>query len=93
MPDFIRVFGAFPIARNDLRHIFADHEATTRHETADEACLAAAEAFARTAAYVAGVAFTRVIDLIAGECGRPEVIMSFGDAHAREQWANGGLVE
>jgi hypothetical protein len=61
MPDFIRVFGAFPIARNDLGHIFADHEATARHETADEACFAA-EAFARTAAYVAGVAFTRVID-------------------------------
>jgi hypothetical protein len=88
MPDFIRVYGAFPIARSDAGNILADHDATVRCESADATCLAA-EAFARTAPYVAGVAFTRVIDLIVGECSRPEILMSFGDAQAREQWING----
>ena len=39
MPDRIRVFCAFPIARNDTGT--PGHSATTRHETADAACLAA----------------------------------------------------
>ena len=55
MPDFVRVYGAFPIARNDAGHLTPDYDATTRHETAGEACLAA-EKFARTPPYVAGVA-------------------------------------
>jgi hypothetical protein len=72
-------FCAFPIARNDAGQIIADHDATVRHERADAACLAA-EAMARTAPYIAAVAFNRVIDLVAGECSRPEILMSFGDA-------------
>jgi hypothetical protein len=52
MPDMIRVFGAFPIARSDSGHILADHDATARCESANAACLAA-EQMARTAPYVA----------------------------------------
>jgi hypothetical protein len=74
MPDLIHVFAAFPIARND--------------DSADAACLAA-EAMARTPPYCAAVAFTRLIDLVAGECSRSEIIMSFGEPAAREQWVNG----
>ena len=55
MPEFVRVYGAFPIARNDAGHLIPDYDATTRHKTAGEACLAA-EKFARTPPYVAGVA-------------------------------------
>ena len=63
MADFVRVYGAFPIARNDAGHLIPDYDATARHETADEACLAA-EKFARTPPYVACVAFIRFIDLV-----------------------------
>ena len=55
MPESVRVYGAFPIARNDAGHLIPDYDATTRHKTAGEACLAA-EKFARTPPYVAGVA-------------------------------------
>jgi hypothetical protein len=41
---------------------------------------------ARKAPYVAGVAFTRTIDLIVGEYSRSEILMSFGDPAARERW-------
>ena len=56
---------------------------------AEIAAALAAEAFARTVPYVAGVPVTRVIDLIVGECSRPEILMNFSDAQAREQWING----
>ena len=85
MKDFIRVFGAFPIARTDAGDIVADHDATVRCPDADAACLAA-EQMARKHPYVAGVAFTRTIDLIVGECSRAEILMSFGDPAARERW-------
>jgi hypothetical protein len=61
MPDFVRVYGAFPIARNDAGQLNPDYDATTRHATADEACLAA-QKFARTPPYVAGIAIARLID-------------------------------
>ena len=85
MTDFIRVYGALPIATNDAGQILPDRDATTRHQNADNACLAA-EAMSQKPGYVAGVAFTRTIDLLNGECGRSIVIAPFGDLSARQRW-------
>jgi len=84
--NLIRIFVAFPIARNDAGKLLVDHDATTSHETAEDACLAA-ESMAHQPYYCGGVAFTGVVDLSAGECAGSEIIMSFGDAPAHEQWA------
>ena len=65
MKDFVRVFGAFPIARTDAGDIVADHDVRFAART-HAACLAA-EQMARKHPYVPGVAFTRTIDLIVGE--------------------------
>jgi hypothetical protein len=59
--------------------LIPDHDATVRRESADAVCMAPP--------YIAAVAFTRLIDLVAGECSRPETIMSFGEPAARERWA------
>ena len=84
--DLIRIFVAFPIARSDAGKLVVDHDATTSHETAEDACLAA-ESMALQPYYCGGVALTGVVDLSAGECSHSEVIMSFGEATAHEQRA------
>ena len=58
MKDFIRVFGAFPIAHSDAGEVGADHDATVVALT-----LPASQPSKWP---VAGVAFTRTIDLIVG---------------------------
>jgi hypothetical protein len=48
----------------------------------------AAESMASQPYYCGAVAFTGVVDLLAGECAHSDIIMSFGDATAHEQWAS-----
>jgi hypothetical protein len=68
-----------PIARRDDGTVVYDHNGVVECASADEAILVASE-LARTAGYIAAIAFSRTSLPSMGYCGPGETLARFGQA-------------